>query len=202
VALMPPAHEANEPVPLTISRSGAGRLYYGTQLKTVTALSPDAVDRGIAVRRHYEPYLEGRGEQPAATTFDVGDIVRVVVTTTLRAEGRYVALTDVMPAGFEAIDEDLDITRRSLADEATAFDDGDADSAEAYRAAWNGFDHIEKRDDRVLAFATRLSPGQHRFSYLVRATTAGTFNAAGTSVELMYVPDVSGRSAVASVTVK
>jgi len=44
--------------------------------------------------------------------------------------------------------------------------------------AWNGtsgaegtFDHVERHDDCVLLFATRLSEGHHDFTYVVRATT-------------------------------
>ena len=44
-----------------------------------------------------------------------------------------------------------------------------------------------------MLFATRLSEGRHEFSYLVRATTAGTFNVAGTWAEEMYAPEVNGR---------
>ena len=53
------------------------------------------------------------------------------------------------------------------------------------------FDHVERHDDRVLLFATRLSEGHHEFSYVVRATTAGTFQAAPARVEEMYEPEVS-----------
>ena len=53
-----------------------------------------------------------------------------------------------------------------------------------------------------IAFATRLASGRHEFSYLVRATTAGTFQAAGARVEAMYAPELGGRSQAATVTVK
>jgi uncharacterized protein YfaS (alpha-2-macroglobulin family) len=38
--------------------------------------------------------------------------------------------------------------------------------------------------------------------HLVRATTAGTFYAAGARVEAMYAPEVNGRSAGTTITVK
>ena len=78
------------------------------------------------------------------------------------------------------------------------------DADDDWRAWWRGgyFDHVEKHDDRVLAFATRLGSGRHEFSYLVRATTAGTFDAGGATVEAMYAPEVNGRSAAATITVK
>jgi hypothetical protein len=65
-----------------------------------------------------------------------------------------------------------------------------------------GFDHVEKHDDRVTLFATRLSSGLHEFSYLVRATTSGTFRAAGTVAEQMYAPEVRGRADATVLDVK
>jgi uncharacterized protein YfaS (alpha-2-macroglobulin family) len=71
--------------------------------------------------------------------------------------------------------------------------------------AWwrrGGFDHVEKHDDRVMAFATRLTAGRHELTYLVRATTAGTFTAAGASGEAMYAPEIVGRSVPLTITVR
>jgi hypothetical protein len=71
--------------------------------------------------------------------------------------------------------------------------------------AWwrrGGFDFVEKHDDRIIAFATRLAAGRHEFTYLARATTAGTFGAAGTFGEAMYAPEIMGRGAGVTVTVK
>ena len=71
--------------------------------------------------------------------------------------------------------------------------------------AWmrgGGFDHVEKHDDRVIAFATRLAAGRHEFSYLVRATTAGSFGVAGVRAEAMYAPEVSGRSQAGRIEVR
>jgi uncharacterized protein YfaS (alpha-2-macroglobulin family) len=61
---------------------------------------------------------------------------------------------------------------------------------------------VEKHDDRVIAFATRLGTGRHEFSYLVRATTAGTFRAAGSRMEAMYAPELAGRSAASTIVIK
>jgi hypothetical protein len=65
-----------------------------------------------------------------------------------------------------------------------------------------GFDYVEKHDDRVGLFATRLGAGRHEFSYLVRATTAGTFAAGGTWAEEMYAPEVHGRGAAVQIIIK
>jgi uncharacterized protein YfaS (alpha-2-macroglobulin family) len=66
---------------------------------------------------------------------------------------------------------------------------------------YGGFDHVERHDDRVQLFATRLSEGTHEFSYIVRATTAGTFRRRRTCGE-MYEPEVFGRTGTAIIEVK
>ena len=63
-----------------------------------------------------------------------------------------------------------------------------------------GFDRVERHDDRVLLFATRLAEGEHVFSYLARATTAGTFRTAPAHAEEMYEPEVFGRTSTDVVT--
>ena len=51
-------------------------------------------------------------------------------------------------------------------------------------------------------FATRLSEGHHEFSYIVRATTSGSFAVAPAHAEEMYEPEVFGRTATAAIDVK
>jgi hypothetical protein len=64
------------------------------------------------------------------------------------------------------------------------------------------FDHIERHDDRVQMFATRLSEGTHSISYVVRATTSGTFKTAPAHVEEMYTPEIFGRTASTQIEVR
>jgi hypothetical protein len=184
---------------LEIARTGTGRVYYTSRLQYLAPEPPDPVDRGFHVDRKFALFVPGGAISPAATSFNVGDVIRVTVTVNLAAEGKFLAVDDRMPAGFEPIDESLSTTALDLAREATT--NGPGGSAFAW---WRrgGFDHIEKHDDRVLAFATRLSAGRHEFTYLVRATTAGTFTAAGARAEAMYAPEISGRSAAAVITIR
>ena len=186
------------PPTLSISRSGTGRVYYTARMQSLSPEPPAAVDRGFRVERRYEPYVKD-GTALASTSFSAGDLIRVTVAVTIRGEGRYLALTDPLPAGFEPIDALLHTTARDLALEATRGNDD-----EDWWALWRrgGFDHVEKHDDRVLAFATRLGSGRHEFSYLVRATTAGTFGVGGARLEAMYAPELEGKSQAATITVK
>lgn len=65
-----------------------------------------------------------------------------------------------------------------------------------------GFDHVERHDNRIELFATRLSEGRHSFSYVARATTAGTFRTAPAHAEEMYEPEVFGRTATAIIEIR
>ena len=184
--------------PLTFTKEGSGTLYYSTRLKyAVDALFQDGLDSGIHVERKYEPFVDG-GIRPSATSYAAGDLVRVTLTFRLTKERRFVAVTDPLPAGFEAVESWFATTRGDLAAQqdqqrgANDFADGN-DWENLFRSG--GFDHVERHDNRVQLFATRLSEGVHAFSYIARATTAGTFRTAPARAEEMYTPEVFGRTA-------
>lgn len=187
-------------VPLLFTRDGQGTLFYSARLRyAMDRLFQQTLDAGIRVERTYAPYVE-KGTQPAATSFKAGDLIRVTLTVQLTKEGRYVAVTDPLPAGFEPVESWFATTAASLT-QATD-DQGDVDTS--WQAWWQhgGFDHVERHDDRVELFATRLSEGRHDFSYVVRATTAGVYRTAPAHAEEMYSPEVFGRTATAVIEVK
>ena len=106
---------------------------------------------------------------------------------------------DEVVSGFEPVDGSLRTTATDLGAVSTT------QSSATNRFAWwrrGGFDHVEKHDDKVMAFATRLGAGRHELTYLVRATTSGTFTAAGAFGEAMYAPEIMGRSSALTLTVK
>ncbi|HEX5071114.1 MAG TPA: MG2 domain-containing protein [Vicinamibacterales bacterium] len=183
---------------LALSRAGTGRLYYAARLQFVPSAPLPPSDQGIHVERQYAR-LSDAGDGPPATTFAAGDLIRVTLTITLPKERRYVAVSDPLAAGFEAVDSWFRTTAADLAKDASS-----QPSDGSFFTWWQrgGFDYVEKYDDRVALFATRLSQGRHEFSYIVRATTAGTFSAPGTWAEEMYAPEVNGRSAPATVVIK
>jgi alpha-2-macroglobulin len=177
---------------LALTRAGTGRLFYATRLQYALTTPLPVAEDGIRVERTYAPYVED-GDKPAATSFAAGDLVRVTLTVTVPQERRFVAVRDPLPGGAEAVDGWFRTTALDLArDRAVPNADDDGPLAWFDRG---GFDHVEKYDDRVELFATRLAQGRHTFTYLVRATTAGTFRAPGASAEEMYAPEVNGRSA-------
>jgi uncharacterized protein YfaS (alpha-2-macroglobulin family) len=185
---------------LTFTREGAGTLFYTARLRyAADALFQQGLDSGFKIERSYAPYVE-QGSKPAATTFKAGDLVRVTLTFALTKERRFVAVTDPLPAGFEPVESWFASTARSLATEQDRQPELDGN----WMSWWQrgGFDHVDRKDDRVDLFATRLSEGIHSFTYIVRATTAGTFRTAPARAEEMYSPEIFGRTGTAIIEVK
>lgn len=195
----------SDPKPLTFTREGTGTLFYTARLRyAVDRLFQQGLDSGFRIERRYEPFVE-TGQKPAAASYQAGDLVRVTLTFTLTKERRFVAVTDPLPAGFEAVESWFATTAQTLAqaqDRQTAARGGREPSDWDNWWLLGGFDHVERHDDRVQLFATRLSEGAHQFSYVVRATTAGSFRTAPTHAEEMYTPEVFGRTATATLEVK
>lgn len=177
--------------PVTFDRQGTGTLFYLMRLRYVPAgLLHDALDKGFTVERKYSP-----------KAFKAGDLIKVTLRIRNTKERRFVALTDPIPAGTEPVESWFATTATDLAE---AQNKSDAQNDDGWMSWWKhgGFDHVERHDDHINLFATRLGEGMHEFTYMVRATTAGTFITAPTHVEEMYEPEVFGRTASEVIEVK
>jgi uncharacterized protein YfaS (alpha-2-macroglobulin family) len=137
-------------------------------------------------------YLDPTTHKPL-TEVHPGDLVEVRLTVSVDEASWYVLVEDMLPGGFAALNERLGTT------------------SYVARASWepaqfmwerNGYNRKEVRDDRVAFFITQLERGTHTFTYLMRATTAGTFHVLPAQVSLMYEPAAWGRSASAEITVE
>lgn len=172
---------------LTFGVEGEGRLYYSARLRFTPEKVPESPrDDGIVVQRWYSP--EGSDQQVQAVT--EGALVKVNLRIASHQARHYVAIEDPLPAGLEAVDTTLATSARQPSEgEESATLDGQPISG-----WYSPFDHVEMRDDRVLLFADRLPPGVHTYTYMARATTAGTFTRPPARAEEMYTPEVSGRS--------
>lgn len=187
---------------LTFSKEGTGTLFYIARLRyAADQLYQDGLDAGFRVERRYAPYRESGVDTPASLSglsFRAGDLVRITLSFDLTKERRFVAVTDPLPAGFEAVESWFSTTAASLTQEQRQLE-----SQGTWWNSWQrgGFDHVERHDDRIRMFATRLSEGHHELSYIVRATTSGTFRTAPAHAEEMYKPEVFGRTGTAIVDV-
>jgi uncharacterized protein YfaS (alpha-2-macroglobulin family) len=180
-------------------------IYYFATVQEVPRRRPVTPDQqGIEVARWYEDFTTGK---PIISAPE-GALVRVRLRIRITAERRFVAVTDPLPAGLEAVDLSL-LTVGGLPGPgagAKAVDEEEASDEAAggylydwYYGSWDGgwwspFDHKEMRDDRVVYVATYLWPGTYTASYVARATTPGIFVRPPAHAEEMYNPAVQGRS--------
>jgi uncharacterized protein YfaS (alpha-2-macroglobulin family) len=168
---------------LAFEKEGSGRLYYGARLTYAPKRSQAARDEGLAVVKRIET-LDGR----PIDAVKAGDLAVVRLDVVLPRESLFVVVDDPLPAGFEAVNPafatESEEAKREL--DRGAEDDG--------RRWWEGFNHIELRDDRALLFADSLRAGVHTHRYLVRALVPGRYLTPGTKAEEMYAPEVFGRS--------
>jgi uncharacterized protein YfaS (alpha-2-macroglobulin family) len=182
-------------LPLTFDRQGTGTLFYALRLRYARPLA-GAMDQGFNVERHYRL----QGSKTDATSFKAGDLISVTLRIRNTKERRFVAVSDPIPAGTEPVESWFATTASDLAEQQAKADAGGYDWTAWWRGG--GFDHVERHDDRVELFATRLGEGPHEFTYLLRATTAGTFVVAPMHAEEMYEPEVFGKTKQEAVEVK
>jgi uncharacterized protein YfaS (alpha-2-macroglobulin family) len=171
-------------VSLKIDKQGKGRLYYQARLSYAPKKEMTAMDQGISVVKDIMT-LDGNPVE----SIPAGTLAVVTLKVILAQESLFVVLEDPLPAGFEAVNPTF-LTESEERQKHLEVLSG----ATGWRRWWQGFNHIEMHDDRVLLFADSLTPGIHTHRYLVRALTYGTFSAPGTQIEEMYSPEVFGRS--------
>jgi alpha-2-macroglobulin len=191
---------ADTQVPVTFTRDGVGTLFYAMRLRYArNIVMHDKLDQGFSVERRYA-LQNAKASSASSTSFKAGDLIKVTLHVRNTKERRYVAIVDPIPAGTEPVESWFATTASDLAEAQNKEDRGGND----WYAWWlrGGWDHVERHDDRVNLFATRLGEGTHEFSYMLRATTAGTFITAPLHAEEMYEPEVFGRTATDVVEVK
>lgn len=170
-----------------------GALYYSASLRRYAdAETIPAVSRGIVVQRAYyavDP-LTLNSTNRAIDAAALGEYVQVKLTISTLSGVRYFAVEDMLPAGFEAVDTTLKTSSDAASDSGLR-------SAEStgYDPYWWYWGHSEVRDDRVALFAEWLSRGTYEYTYLMRASVAGTFHALPARAYAMYEPTKLGQSA-------
>ncbi len=169
--------------PLLLERKGTGRMYYRVGMEWANEGPVRAVERGIEIRRT----LRGeKGRLELDTPLKAGELFAMDVVLEVRSDLSYVAVEVPLPAGLEAVN--LDLGKGSAAMKLSG-----------HRAYW--VSHQELHRDRALLFANGLSPGKHTTTVFLRATTPGDYRLPAASAEMMYYPEIYGRTDAARVKV-
>jgi uncharacterized protein YfaS (alpha-2-macroglobulin family) len=141
--------------------------------------------------------------RPDGTPLDLkavkaGDMVRVAILARFQDydDRHYVAVTDLLPAGFEPVDPDLSTVSSApeLREEHPLYS----------RLRWgdSGASHLEIRDDRVQIYFDRVWGSEVATTYLARATTPGRFALPPATAELMYEANSDSYSSGGEVVVQ
>jgi hypothetical protein len=162
--------------------SYGARVRYARSLERVAAES-----RGFSIDRKMLDPQSGQEK----TVLKVGDVVKVVLSVKAGEQRNRVALCDALPAALEPINPRLSGKRQGGSGDDEGGDGEGEDDGEG-GSRWTA---MELRDDRVAVFAdTLLSGREQEFSYLARATSAGTFLLPAATVEEMYRPEHRART--------
>ena len=172
--------------PVTFTKDGTGRLYYGVRMNYYPKGETQEKDEGFSVVKTVEP-LKGT----APDTLVPGAFMKVTITVASSQARQFVVVDDPVPAGWEVVNTSFETTASNLGKS-----DDDDDWTE------HPFHHVEKYDDHVLLFADEFTPGTRSYTYLVQVTRSGSYQMPATRVEEMYEPEVFGQTASKIVVVQ
>lgn len=165
---------------------GTGNLYYTAYMSAELPVeSIEPLDQGVSLSRQY--FALDDPKKPI-TEIQRGDLVRVRLTVVVPAGVHYIVVDDPLPAGFEAVDSTI-LTDTAVPNSYTLTDYNERGWG------WWYFSHIELRDEKVVLSADYLPAGTYVYTYLARASTAGTFKVIPPTASEFYFPDVGGRGA-------
>ena len=193
---------------LTFKKEGAGR----PLLLRALALRAEGAAHQVARQRALRAALVSSRTRVAVSRRSSSRAIWCAfgVRIATNQERHWAAFEVPLPAGLEPVDTSLATTAKltSAPDEEQRGEgyeneggedgyEGDAEEGPvnpwAFRF-WSPFNHIEMRDSRVVIFSDHLPPGVHVTSFVARATTPGSFIMKPARGELMYEPEVWGRS--------
>ena len=175
-----------EKAKVIFSKVGTGRLYYTLRMGFVPERRDKPASEGFEISRVVKP-MDGSG------VFKAGG--RAVVTVTVRTpqDRTFAAVTSPVPAGFEIVNTDFAVE---------SSEDARALKQKGGRGGgWGEFERAERYDDRLLIFGDYLTEGEHKYSYVVQATSPGTYYWPSAFIEGMYEPEVFGRTAGSTVEI-
>ena len=191
---------------LIMQKQGNGRLYYRIALNYApTSLQLKAVNYGFKVERTYVSVDDSSHVQKVSDgtwKFKLGEKIKVILTMTVTQRRYHIALVDYLPAGCEALNTQLKGTLTGDTNSSVTRSNRRENYYGCRPYAILGWtEHENLRDERAEAFRSLLWPGVYEWTYVMRATCAGTFIAPPAKAEEMYSPENFGRCSTEKVTI-
>jgi uncharacterized protein YfaS (alpha-2-macroglobulin family) len=183
-------------LPLTFGLTGKGTLYYTAELRTaMLASTADPRDEGIGIATEI---LDDKGVPVPGTDLALGKVYTMRIVFYSSQDRTYLALRAPFPSGAEPIDGSL-LTSQIVKPAAGSQDNQDQGTAEngdgGYAGDYGEFGYTTHiYDDEVRFYFDSLDRGKHEVTFLFRTTTPGVYPTPPTRAELMYQPEVFGRT--------
>ncbi|CAF3824365.1 unnamed protein product [Rotaria sordida] len=182
---------------LIMRKDGNGRLYYRIAMNYApSSLQLNAVNYGFKIERTYTAIDDPSHVQKQSDgtwKFKLQEKIQVILIMTTTQRRYHIALVDYLPAGCEPLNTKLKGTLTGdTQSSVTRSNRNNYCGCRPYSTlGWT--EHENLRDERAEAFRSLLWPGVYEWSYVMRATCAGTFITPPAKAEEMYSPENFGR---------
>ena len=158
---------------VVIDRTGSGPAWGAvySQFKAPMTQIKEVAIQEVSISKEYYVYAQD-GSLHQATSFKVGDKVKVRVIIKTNKDMDFVTLTDERAACFEPVDQ-----------------------LSGYRNEDNTWFYQETKDTQTNVFITSLNKGTHIIGYDVWVTNPGEFTSGIATIQCQYAPQLSAHSA-------
>ena len=172
---LPATTTGNVVIDRTASGPAWGSVYSQFQAP-MTQIKEKAIEE-VSISKEYYVYAQD-GTLHAATSFKVGDKVKVRVVIKTNKDMDFVTMTDERTACFEPVDQ-----------------------LSGYRNEDNTWFYQETKDTQTNVFINSLRKGTHIIGYDVWVTNPGEFASGIATIQCQYAPQLSAHSAGKTITV-
>ena len=158
---------------VVIDRTGSGPAWgsiYSQFKAPMTEIKEKAIEE-VSISKEYYVYAQD-GSLHQATSFQVGDKVKVRVIIKTNKDMDFVTITDERAACFEPVDQ-----------------------LSGYRSEDRTWFYLETKDTQTNVFFNSLSKGTHIIGYDVWVTNPGEFTSGIATIQCQYAPQLSAHSA-------
>ena len=164
---------------VVIDRNGNGPAWgaiYSQFKSPMTQIQEKAIE-DVSISKEYYVYAQD-GSLHSATSFKVGDKVKVRVVVKANKDMDFVTIADERAACFEPVDK-----------------------LSGYRSEDRTWFYLETKDTQTNVFINNLSKGTHIIGYDVWVTNPGEFTSGIATIQCQYAPQLSAHSAGKSITI-
>jgi uncharacterized protein YfaS (alpha-2-macroglobulin family) len=153
----------------------------------------EARDEGIGIATEI---LDEKGASVSGTDLGLGQVYTMKVVFYSSRDRTFLALRAPIPSGAEPIDGSL-VTSQIVKPAAGQQAQADSEEGDTSYEGDYGYAGYTTRiyDNEVRFFFDQVSRGRHEVDFLFRTTTPGVYPTPPVQAELMYQPEVFGRTA-------